>query len=124
MPSAKHVEIERQAEVALMDSVWEGISEHLENERHQVNEEIKNYPPPIAACDAQFNYLLEERARIAQELDRLKALAREGLTRTADLTRISEFIASSNYIKGEREEGMRSILLQLSDKVWGRSAEP
>ena len=44
--------------------------EHLENERHRINEEIRNYPMPIAGCDEQFSYLLEERARIAQELDR------------------------------------------------------
>lgn len=50
----------------------------LENERQRVNEEIKNYPTPIPACDAQFNYLLEERARIAQELDRSSALSSEG----------------------------------------------
>lgn len=48
------------------------VRELLENERHRVNEEIKNYPTPIPACDAQFNYLLEERTRIAEELEQLK----------------------------------------------------
>lgn len=43
----------------------------LEQEKRRINEEINNYPPPIPACDAQFNYLLEERARILQELSRL-----------------------------------------------------
>ena len=31
--------------------------------------EIAAYPRPIAGCDAQFNALLEERARLAKELD-------------------------------------------------------
>ena len=91
------------------------IREHLENERHRVIEEIKKYPTPIAACDAQFNYLLEERARIAQELDQLKALTGEGLTRKAHLELIGEFIASSNYINGEMEQTLRSSLLSGLD---------
>jgi hypothetical protein len=45
----------------------------LESERHRINDEIKNYPTPIPACDAQFNFLLEERARIARELRELEA---------------------------------------------------
>lgn len=56
-----------------MELSSEKAREHLESERHRVNEAIRNYPTPIAACDAQFNYLLEERARIVQELDRFKA---------------------------------------------------
>jgi hypothetical protein len=55
-----------------MELVLDRIREQLEAERHRVNEEIRTYPTPIAACDAQFNYLLEERARIALELDGLE----------------------------------------------------
>jgi hypothetical protein len=55
-----------------MDSIPEKNRDHFENERQRINKEIRDYPTPIAGCDAQFNYLLEERARIAQELDRLK----------------------------------------------------
>lgn len=103
--------MDRQAESTPMESVLRRIREHLENERHRVNEEIRNYPPPIPACDAQFNYLLEERERIAQELKRLEALAREGLTRRDHFKNIGEFIASSNYINGEAEQRIRSSLL-------------
>lgn len=53
------------------------IQTQLEQEKRRVNEEINNYPAPIPACDAQFNYLLEERARIFQELSRLDALLNE-----------------------------------------------
>lgn len=74
MPSTKvSDEIEGQAEIAPPQLLSEKLREHLENERRRVNEEIRNYPTPIPACDAQFNYLLEERARIAQEMERLKA---------------------------------------------------
>lgn len=55
-----------------METISQNTREQLEAERHRINEEIRNYPTPIAGCDAQFNFLLEERARISQELDRLK----------------------------------------------------
>jgi hypothetical protein len=44
----------------------------LEVERDRVREAIASYPPPIPACDEQFNHLLEERDRISRELSRLK----------------------------------------------------
>ena len=33
-----------------------------------LNEKIANYPSPIAGCDAQFNFLLEEREKISKAL--------------------------------------------------------
>ena len=30
----------------------------------EINEEIRNYPTPIAGCDTHFNWLLEERRRL------------------------------------------------------------
>ena len=40
---------------------------------HELNEEIRAYPQPIARCDAQLGGLVEERVRIHEELDRLAA---------------------------------------------------
>lgn len=117
MPSPKvHNEMNGQTKLAPLESLWKSIKDHLENERRRIYEEIKHYPTPIPACDAQFNYLLEERARIAQELDSLRALSKENLTRREDVKLIDEFIMSSNYIKGEAEQGMRITLMQVSDK--------
>jgi hypothetical protein len=117
MPSAKtHNEMNSQTELTQLESLWKSIKDHLENERRRIYEEIKHYPTPIPACDAQFNYLLEERARIAQELNSLRALSEESLTGTEDIKLIDEFIRSSNYIKGEAEQGMRYTLMQLADK--------
>ena len=45
----------------------------LEAEKRRLYEEIRNYPTPIAGCDQQFNYLLEQQARIAAELNRIRA---------------------------------------------------
>jgi hypothetical protein len=40
----------------------------LESERLRVQAEIASYPMPIPACDVYFNGLLEQRARICDEL--------------------------------------------------------
>jgi chorismate mutase len=45
----------------------------LELERLRLHDEIRDYPQPIPACDEHFNHLLEERARVARELARLRA---------------------------------------------------
>jgi hypothetical protein len=112
-----HEEVSRQTESALMESVWKIIRDHLESERQRIYEEIKNYPTPIPACDAQFNYLLEERQRIPQELDRLKVLSEECLTRADHLKCLDEFIVSSNYINGEVEQRIRSFLFSVQDVI-------
>jgi len=56
-----------------MDEPFSETKADLESERHRINDEIKNYPTPNPACDAQFNFLLEERARIAREIQELEA---------------------------------------------------
>jgi hypothetical protein len=45
----------------------------LEAHRQRLYDEIRSYPTPIAGCDQQFNYLLEEQARVIAELRRLRA---------------------------------------------------
>ena len=41
----------------------------LESRLAEVNEEIANYPQPIARCDAQLGGLLEERLRLRAQLE-------------------------------------------------------
>jgi len=52
----------------------EALRASLEARRKQLDAEIRAYPTPIPRCDAQFNFLMEERARIVRELE---ALARD-----------------------------------------------
>ena len=56
----------------LTELLWERIREHLEQERERIRQEISAYPPPIPACDSQFNHLLAERDRITRALAELK----------------------------------------------------
>jgi hypothetical protein len=50
--------------------------------REELAWEIARHPRPITACDVHFNRLLEERAALSEEIDRLEALEnrRDALT--------------------------------------------
>lgn len=41
---------------------------HLNQAKSLLNHEIRSYPTPIPRCDAQFNELYEQRARLSQRL--------------------------------------------------------
>lgn len=46
----------------------DGERERLLAEKARIAAEIRAYPAPIPACDAQFNHLLERRAEIERRL--------------------------------------------------------
>jgi hypothetical protein len=50
-----------------------GSADQLRKRKELIDAEIRNYPTPIPRCDAQFDHLLEERARLIRELHRLDA---------------------------------------------------
>jgi len=58
----------------LRTEVYSQIEAHLWQERERIYAEIHAYPPPIPACDAQFNYLIEKRALVTQELSQVRAI--------------------------------------------------
>ena len=68
---------------------WDSLRHGLEALAASVATEIRAYPRPITACDAQFNHLLELRRLVPLELQRLEAAANNpGIT-------TEEFIGSS-----------------------------
>lgn len=64
----------------------------LQAEKQRITDEIRSYPPPIPACDAQFNYLTEQRDTVRQELSRLQTLRASG---TMDHAELRNFTVSS-----------------------------
>lgn len=100
-------------------SAWTELEEHLENARRSVLAEIRNYPPPIAACDQQFNYLLEQRDRIAGGLSRLAAIRRDNSARETDVNvkALIDFINASECIAHD----LKAHFVQLLNQ---RLAEP
>lgn len=94
-------------------SVWKEIESYLEAQKRQIADEILHYPPPIPACDAQFNYLLEERARISQEINRLETLAQESLIHPNPVEFVEQFMAASSDIEDETKQKIRSRLPKI-----------
>ncbi len=82
----------------LIKAAGEQILRHLEERKQQIIAEIRNYPPPIPACDQQFNYLLEQRAGIAGELDRLHEALQRSQTDSDAWKFIAEFLRSSQFV--------------------------
>ena len=90
---------------AKLESMWNEIRHHLEDLRRSLGAEIRNYPTPIPRCDAQFNPLYEQQARLARDLDQIGALTGNNAKRGDIIESIRRFIASAPYTDdgGERE---------------------
>lgn len=112
MPSAT----ESSVGAAAARLLWTELEDHLENVRRSILAEIRNYPTPIAACDQQFNYLLEQRDRIAGELSRLASFRRDGSARETDVKALFDFINASDCIAHEA----KGRLLRLSYERLGQ----
>lgn len=54
---------------------WDRLRAEIEALLAETNAAIRSYPPPIPACDAQFNHLLELRQGLPGELLRLASAA-------------------------------------------------
>ena len=72
-------------------SEWRALRLGLEALAERVADEIRTYPRPITACDAQFNHLLELRRQLPHELDRLSSTAQD------PVATVAQFIAASPY---------------------------
>ena len=89
--------VSKQAQPSLHPSLREA-RERLAQIKGDILVQIRNYPPPIPACDAQFNHLLERRDAITEELarfDRWAATLPPGAEPAAGLL---EFSAASPFL--------------------------
>lgn len=77
-----------------LENTWQEIRDHLQAQKDQIVDEIQNYPPPIPACDAQFNYLIEQRGKISVELNRVDAAFRQA----PSLQTLQEIIQTSAFL--------------------------
>ena len=83
---------------SLYQPTLDAILELLTQQKTDLNAQIENYPPPIPACDTQFNYLMEKRSKVYQELSQLKTLMNLSHTDELDENSIAHFINSSDFI--------------------------
>jgi hypothetical protein len=103
-----------------ISSAWREIKALLENQKAQLYEDLKNYPSPIAACDQQFNHLLDAQADIARELNRLRTDWDENLSLGEAINAIDTFVGSSRWIDADAWQRIRNKLEPLND---GRADE-
>ncbi len=77
------------------------IKLQLEQRKEEIYNEIKAYPFPIPACDAQYNHLLELRNGVAQELKQVNALLAEYDPASDSMQLVESFIQSSMVLKNK-----------------------
>jgi len=53
---------------ASLIAVWSELKAHLERRSKELNDEVRNYPTPIARCDEQLADLLERRSHMTERL--------------------------------------------------------
>lgn len=78
-------------------ATWNDARQALAARRAEIDALIASYPPPIPACDAQFNHLLEQRREIGQELVRLEDAMARG-------DKVDAFLKSSHALDITGEE--------------------
>ena len=71
------------------ESEWRSLRLRLEALKETVAGELRSYPPPIPACDGQFNRLLELRRLLPRELARLDLAANDKSITIEDFIRSS-----------------------------------
>lgn len=97
-----------RGDLTVLRSLWEEVRRDLLRGKRVIDEEIRSYPTPIPRCDAQFNHLYEQQARLARELDRIGALSEKSLGRGDYIRLIEEFIASAPYTDDAAERDFRA----------------
>ena len=93
--------------------LWRAMTEHLETNKRTLLEEIKHYPRPITACDAQFNYLLEVRLQLSRDIRQVRVMAEmdlRDLTEVGGLKGIFDFITNATTIHDEVKDRFRGML--------------
>ena len=97
----------------------EEIKCHLERRKEEIYSEIKSYPSPIPACDAQFNYLLELRNAVADELSQVRSLLNGGNEASDPIHKVVSFISGSTLLHRRTKMAFQERLHSEDDKVTG-----
>ena len=78
--------------------------------KRTADDEIRVYPTPIPRCDAQFNYVYDQRARLAQWLVRANAAIDTDNVSRELMSLLAEFAASPPLGAGVEELRLRDRL--------------
>lgn len=92
------------------------VRDCLEAKRAALNAEIRSYPGPIPACDAQFNYLLEKRTRLSAVLNLVDRLLARCRTDCTNIPGADALIAKINQTDPEMADKLISALVVDSER--------
>ncbi len=96
--------------MAQIDAAWTMIHLRLQEAIRRVHDGIRNYPAPIPACDAQFNYLLEEREALSSELARVREHMNEDTDSEDARISIDAFLDFSSYLGDSVKREIRALV--------------
>jgi hypothetical protein len=82
----------------LASAIGSEVTELLAARKARLYEEIRNYPTPIAGCDQQFNYLLEQQSLVIGELAAARQIVARGPSDRDALSLMADFIRSSQSL--------------------------
>jgi len=113
---SQHAE-QHKARLALLAQ----IEQTLETCKTRIDDEVKNYPRPITACDVQFEHALEQQAGVRRAL-RHAGVLRENQPEGGEFARIvDEFVAACAFINAESAQEIRSTLANLLEDADARA---
>ena len=100
------------------------LRDYLQHAKRLVDEQIRAYPKPIPRCDAQFNYLYEQRNRLSAALDEANA-AIDAKDSASDLEIwVMNILSSAPWSEDEPERELRQRLRDRIGTVAGGMLPP
>ena len=102
--------VDADLDLEALRPIGEEIRRHLVDRINATNEEIRDYPTPIARCDEQLTQLIEQRTGIFRELRRLDAAADKSLVGSDYAALIEECIGSPAFANEEAAQAIRTRL--------------
>lgn len=92
---------------AHLESLCLELRNFLGGARKRIDDEIRTYPTPIPRCDAQFNFLYEQRGCLARLLARMDAMSTPGDVPSKLVDTLTEFATSAPFTEDMTERTLR-----------------
>jgi hypothetical protein len=90
------------------------LRDYLVRARKSVDDEIRTYPTPIPRCDAQFNFVYEQRSRLSELLNPLNAALDHGNAPIDFVRAMAAFMAAPPGESLEERDLRKRIAANLS----------
>lgn len=80
----------------------------LVDAKQRLDDEIRRYPTPIPRCDAQFNFLYEQRARLQEQINGIMGAMAAATDRESCVAVLDAFVGASPFTDLATESALRS----------------